>query len=145
MLDSAQQVGRMSISVSPEVSYKEMANQCEALVNGKRMKMSNLMSIQRPGNQYDGEIGKHQTDTSFQSVKLSLLHLTLLRKNAYVFWHLRIFHIRQAGHPFLEQHAPPAVNGQVRTSCATEFQHIPQSFRLPASSPYDNFLKAARC
>lgn len=59
MLESAQQVGRMSISVTPEVSYKEMTNQCEALVNGKRMRMSNLMSIQqRPGNQSDAEINK---------------------------------------------------------------------------------------
>nr|XP_043612327.1 protein SEMI-ROLLED LEAF 2 isoform X2 [Erigeron canadensis] len=116
VMDSAQQVGRMSISITPEVSYKEMTNQCEALVNGKRMKMSNLMSIQRPVNHDDDEINKHQTDRSYQS----------------------------AGHPFLEQNAPPLVNGQVRMSCATEYQHLPQSFRLPASSPYDNFLKAAR-
>ncbi|KAL4587503.1 hypothetical protein LXL04_000374 [Taraxacum kok-saghyz] len=114
VLESAQQVGRMSISVTPDVSYKEMTNQCEALVNGKRIKMSNLMSIQqRPGtsNQNDGEINK----------QLGM------------------------GHPFLEQNAPPNVNGQSRTSCAKEYhQNIPQSFRLPASSPYDNFLKAAR-
>lgn len=68
VLDSAQQVGRMSISVTPEVSYKEMTNQCEALVHGKRMKMSNLMSIQRPLNNNAGELDKHQTDNSFQSV-----------------------------------------------------------------------------
>ncbi|KAL7601180.1 hypothetical protein Lser_V15G26308 [Lactuca serriola] len=108
VLESAQQVGRMSISVTPEVSYKEMTNQCEALVNGKRMRMSNLMSIQqRPGNQNDAEINKQS----------------------------------RASHPFLEQNAPPSVN---HTSCAKEYQNIPQSFRLPASSPYDNFLKAAR-
>ncbi|KAI7729526.1 hypothetical protein M8C21_008983, partial [Ambrosia artemisiifolia] len=50
----------------------------------------------------------------------------------------------QAGHPFLEQNLTPVMNGPARTSCAAEYQHIPQSFRLPASSPYDNFLKAAR-
>ncbi|KAK1428846.1 hypothetical protein QVD17_17686 [Tagetes erecta] len=117
VMESAQQVGRMSISVTPEISYKEMTNQCEALVNGKRMKMSNLMSIQRPANRNDGEINMHQNDTSFQS---------------------------QASHPFLEQNSPPVMNGPVKISCASEHQHIPQSFRLPASSPYDNFLKAAR-
>ncbi|KAL8258631.1 hypothetical protein R6Q59_026584 [Mikania micrantha] len=117
VMESAQQVGRMSISVTPEISYKEMTNQCEALVNGKRMKMSNLMSIQRPVNRNDAEMNMHQNDTSFQP---------------------------QGSHPFLEQNSPPIVNGQVRTPCATEYQHIPQSFRLPASSPYDNFLKAAR-
>ena len=68
MLDSAQQVGRMSISVTPEVSYKEMTNQCEALVNGKRMKMSNLMSIPRPLKNNVGELDRHQTDNSFQLV-----------------------------------------------------------------------------
>ncbi|XP_024975577.1 uncharacterized protein LOC112513521 [Cynara cardunculus var. scolymus] len=116
VLESAQQVGRMSISVSPEVSYKEMTNQCEALVNGKRMNMSNLISIQqRHINQNDGEINKQSTafqnGTSFQS----------------------------AGNPSLEQNAPPVVNGNAPTSRTTM-----QSFRLPASSPYDNFLKAAR-
>lgn len=73
-MESAQQVGRMSISVTPEISYKEMTNQCEALVNGKRMKMSNLMSIQRPANRNDGEINMHQNDTSFQSVSFLLAH-----------------------------------------------------------------------
>lgn len=29
--------------------------------------------------------------------------------------------------------------------CAAEYHHPPPSFRLPASSPYDNFLKAAGC
>ncbi|GAY46201.1 hypothetical protein CUMW_095160 [Citrus unshiu] len=38
---------------------------------------------------------------------------------------------------------PPV--GTVTTQCASEYQHHPQYFRLPASSPYDNFLKAAGC
>ncbi|KAI3667392.1 hypothetical protein L6452_42449 [Arctium lappa] len=119
VMESAQQVGRMSISVTPEISYKEMTNQCEALVNGKRMNMSNLISIQqRHVNQNDGELNKQSTPfqngTSFQS----------------------------AGNPSLEQNSPPIVNGNVPTSRATATPL--QSFRLPASSPYDNFLKAAR-
>lgn len=31
----------------------------------------------------------------------------------------------------------------VSMSCAAEFKHDPDFFHLPASSPYDNFLKAA--
>lgn len=29
--------------------------------------------------------------------------------------------------------------------CATEYQNHPPFFKLPAASPYDNFLKAAGC
>lgn len=32
----------------------------------------------------------------------------------------------------------------VPSHCGAEYQSNPESFRLPASSPYDNFLKAAR-
>lgn len=35
--------------------------------------------------------------------------------------------------------------GNVPMLCSTEYQHQPDFFRLPASSPYDNFLKAAGC
>ncbi|KAM5575028.1 hypothetical protein ABKV19_014126 [Rosa sericea] len=51
-----------------------------------------------------------------------------------------------SGNPFLDANAvpvnQPAGNGP--KLCATEFQHYP-CFQLPASSPYDNFLKAAGC
>jgi len=55
----------------------------------------------------------------------------------------------QAGNPFLDQNfladsCQPSPN-PVPMPCATEYQHHPHSFRLPASSPYDNFLKAAGC
>ncbi|KAJ9543772.1 hypothetical protein OSB04_023479 [Centaurea solstitialis] len=115
VMESAQQVGRMSLNVSPEVSYLEMTNQCD----GKRMNMSNLISIQqRHVNQNDGEIRRqsssYQNGTSFQSA---------------------------GNYPSLEQNAPPFVNRNVSTRAT----NTPgQSFRLPASSPYDNFLKAAR-
>lgn len=33
----------------------------------------------------------------------------------------------------------------VPMQCSTEYKHPPNLFRLPASSPYDNFLKAAGC
>ncbi|KAM7505474.1 hypothetical protein LguiB_004378 [Lonicera macranthoides] len=35
--------------------------------------------------------------------------------------------------------------GTVPMLCSTEYQHNPQNFRLPASSPYDHFVKAAGC
>ena len=55
----------------------------------------------------------------------------------------------QATNPFLDQNliASPQIApvGTVQMQCATEYQHLPNLFRLPASSPFDNFLKAAGC
>lgn len=55
----------------------------------------------------------------------------------------------QAGNPFLDQNfladSCQLSPSPVPMPCATEYQHHPHSFRLPASSPYDNFLKAAGC
>lgn len=53
----------------------------------------------------------------------------------------------QNGNPFTENNAI-AILDQVPiaaapTTCGTEYQHHPDFFKLPASSPYDNFLKAA--
>ena len=47
VVDTAQQVGRYSVSTAPDLPYKEMASHCEALLMGKQQKMSNLMTAQR--------------------------------------------------------------------------------------------------
>lgn len=52
----------------------------------------------------------------------------------------------QAGNPFVDSSSDASSQLQTASApvpCATEYQHYPNSFRLPASSPYDNFLKAA--
>lgn len=52
----------------------------------------------------------------------------------------------QMGNPFLDQnlsvtsHKPTTGTPML---CAAEYQHHPDFFRLPAASPFDNFLKAA--
>jgi hypothetical protein len=57
--------------------------------------------------------------------------------------------IMQVTNPFLEQKiiASPQLPlvGTVQMQCGAEYQHHPNFFRLPASSPFDNFLKAAGC
>ena len=55
----------------------------------------------------------------------------------------------QVQNPFVDENLfanafKPSV-GPAPMLCATEYQHQPHFFRLPASSPYDNFLKAAGC
>lgn len=52
----------------------------------------------------------------------------------------------QSGNPFLDQEIPAVPSrSPLPTICAAELQNHPQTFKLPASSPYDNFLKAAGC
>lgn len=46
-METAHQVGRISVSTAPDVPYKEMARHCEALLMGKQQKMSNVMIIQQ--------------------------------------------------------------------------------------------------
>lgn len=56
---------------------------------------------------------------------------------------------KQVRNPFSDQnfaanlHKPPIEPAPIHS--ATEYLHHPHFFKLPASSPYDNFLKAAGC
>lgn len=134
VLETAHQVGRLSISTPPDVSYKEMAKHCEALLMGKQQKMSHLMSTQQ------------RQDSLFSFYPQN--HEDEVKKMT------SYFHVDTgfygAGNPFQDHdftfHSQPAlVGGSAPMLCATEYQHNPHFFRLPASSPYDNFLKAAGC
>ncbi|PQQ10988.1 uncharacterized protein Pyn_15866 [Prunus yedoensis var. nudiflora] len=133
VLETAHQVERTSISNAPDVPYKEMAGHCEALLIGKQQKMSSLMN--------------------FQQNQESLMNLSLQNRNDDVKWMTSDFQAdagsHKSGNPFADQTAtsyiPPQTRGCVPMMCATEYQQHPHSFRLPASSPYDNFLKAAGC
>ncbi|KAA8518182.1 hypothetical protein F0562_015656 [Nyssa sinensis] len=133
VLETAHQVARFSVSTAPDVSYKEMAGHCEALLMGKQKKMSHLMSTQqrqekmlsRPSQNNDEE---DKTVASCARVDEA---------------------IQRIGKPFLDQNLTANPNkpsvGTVPMLCATEYKQKPYSFRLPASSPFDNFLKAAGC
>lgn len=133
--ETANQVGRSSVSTDPDVSYKEMAGHCEALLLGKQQKMSELMSSQKKQE--------------------CLMNFSLQNNNDEVKETTSDSHIamgfHRSGNPFAEHSATsyklPPTPGRVPMLCATEYQHNPHhsSFRLPASNPYDNFLKAAGC
>ena len=47
VLETAHQVGRLSVSTASDVPYKEMSHHCEALLMGKQQKMSYLMNNQQ--------------------------------------------------------------------------------------------------
>ncbi|XP_050227615.1 protein SEMI-ROLLED LEAF 2 [Mercurialis annua] len=119
VLDAAHQVDRMSIT-APDASYKEMALHCEKLLKGKQSKMSNVISSQTK-----------------QDILFSISQQNHSEEE------------KKAGHPFIDQNFMASQQklsvGSFPMQCATEYQHHPTFFRLPASSPYDHFLKAAGC
>ncbi|XP_008443197.2 protein SEMI-ROLLED LEAF 2 isoform X1 [Cucumis melo] len=116
VLETTHQVGRISISTTADVPFKEMAQHCELLLMGKQQKMSSLLCSQQ---------------------KQETVMLVSLQNQE-----------NEVGNPFIEHftanpYRPPL--GPIVTPCVTEYQCQTHSFRLPASSPYDNFLKAAGC
>ncbi|KAM7500183.1 hypothetical protein LguiA_024597 [Lonicera macranthoides] len=133
VLETAHQVGRLSVSNAPDVSFKEMANHCESLLMGKQQKMSHLMSTQLRQlsffhiNQENDEEGKQVVPYAHVDGSLQMA----------------------SSNPFLDPNLAflpsQPFAGTVPMLCSTEYQHNPQNFRLPASSPYDHFLKAAGC
>ncbi|ONM30390.1 protein SEMI-ROLLED LEAF 2 isoform X3 [Zea mays] len=52
VLETSQHVGRMSVSTDQDLPFKEVANQCEALLIGKQQKLSICMSVRE---KKDGE------------------------------------------------------------------------------------------
>ncbi|XP_039045638.1 protein SEMI-ROLLED LEAF 2-like isoform X2 [Hibiscus syriacus] len=118
VLETARQVASFSISATP-IPYDQMRSQCEALVIGKQQKMSVLHSF------------KHQQDgkATLEENKNEVLCLPNMEVELYE--DLKVIGKEQA-------HG----RGQLAL-CALEYgQH---SFKLPPSSPYDKFLKAAGC
>ncbi|GFZ02679.1 Uncharacterized protein Acr_15g0012870 [Actinidia rufa] len=120
VLETSSQVGRVSISADSDLPYKEMASHCEALQMGKQRKMLAFMSSQ----QVQESVASHSCHDLNQAMYMASYS--------------------QSGNPFLDQnfsdHKPSTATP---TLCATEYQHHPDFFRLPAASPFDNFLKAA--
>ncbi|EXB52897.1 hypothetical protein L484_004961 [Morus notabilis] len=125
--ETTHQVGRVSVSTGPDVPYKEMALHCEALLMGKQKKMSGLISGHQR-QEYLTDFSYHnQNDESKAIISASYVDVGYLEVNN-----------------FTPNACKPSV-GPALMLCATEYQHHPQFFKLPASSPYDNFLKAAGC
>ncbi|KAL6505973.1 hypothetical protein OROHE_022692 [Orobanche hederae] len=129
VLDTAHHVGRISVSTAPDTSYKEMANHCETLLMGKQQKMSYLISTQQ----------RQASLLTLPSQKSGERNKTEM---------FRDDGSHKGENPLLDQNAfglpMRAVNGPT-APCSAEGQQYPNSLRLPASSPYDNFLKAAGC
>ncbi|KAL9255681.1 SEMI-ROLLED LEAF 2-like protein [Drosera capensis] len=131
VLDTAHQVGRFSVSTAPDVPYREMANHCEALLMGKKQKMSNLVLAQR-----------QDSLMSFPPLLCNVESNEPPKSDAVVA-------PQKGGNPFADENFMPHVYkpavSPMPMLCAAEYQYQPNFFKLPAASPYDNFLKAAGC
>ncbi|KAF3437919.1 hypothetical protein FNV43_RR20675 [Rhamnella rubrinervis] len=135
VVETSHQVGRTSISTPNDMPYMEMAGHCEALRMGKQQKLSTFMAAQQR-QENSISYSSHDSNQGKEIVPSSTVPLGFPMG-------------LQAGNPFLESN----FNGKASNTyvsvgpmhCATDYQHDPYFFQLPASSPYDNFLKAAGC
>ncbi|KAK4364377.1 hypothetical protein RND71_015735 [Anisodus tanguticus] len=109
----------------PSKLLRDMAGHCEALHLGKQQKMSHLIISQQT----------HESFGFYGQVNLKQFYLCGDEKCHPV----EHSHVKHGCESIM---LSPSIKVSP-TSCATEFQRNPNLFVLPASSPYDNFLKAA--
>lgn len=118
VLETARQVASFPVSSTP-IPYDQMKSQCEALVTGKQQKMSVLQSFKQQDTKAIVVYGENeQSSPSTKSLDFLEDDLKLVNKE----------HVRGRDQLLL---------------CSHEYGQ--QSFRLPPSSPYDKFMKAAGC
>ncbi|CAL5347988.1 unnamed protein product [Camellia sinensis] len=120
VLETARQVASLPVSSTP-IPYDQVKNQCESLVMGKQQKMSVLQSFKL---QQDAKAivlaNEHENKMPNVTMELSEEDLKLINIE------------------------PVQRGGEKVLACSLEYGQQ-QSLRLPPSSPYDKFLKAAGC
>ncbi|KAF8014136.1 hypothetical protein BT93_H0085 [Corymbia citriodora subsp. variegata] len=123
VLETARQVASLPVSSAP-IPYDQMKNQCEALVTGKQQKMSVLHSFK---NQQEAKaiVVSGEIENKAPPFPIPGLNIELLE-----------------GDGKLHESDQLRCRDQ-RQLCLRDYG--PHSFRLPPSSPYDKFLKAAGC
>ncbi|KAK1430463.1 hypothetical protein QVD17_13204 [Tagetes erecta] len=128
VLETARQVASLPVSSTP-VTYDQVKDQCEALVTGKQQKMSVLQSFKKKQDCMTIIISDEQENKSLttSNTKTEFPEDVKLLTNG--------------------EDVKLLTNGVMHDqviSYTKEFSQQ-QSFRLPPSSPYDKFLKAAGC
>lgn len=113
--------------VSADMPFMEMTSQCEALTTGKQQKMSTFMSFQ-PSMQA-APMPSHQPNQS----ELDFFNDTPLPQDGV-----------QSTNPFLDDNwAAFPQNMDTGNSPSADDQFQQHFLKLPASSPYDHFMRAA--
>ncbi|XP_059446358.1 protein SEMI-ROLLED LEAF 2 isoform X1 [Corylus avellana] len=121
VLETARQVASVPVSSTP-IPYDQMKSQCEALVTGKQRKMSVLHSFKNQ-NESKAIVICDENEKKCNVLPAKTLELS-------------------NGDMKLINQEPIQGHDQLLL-CSLEYQQ--HSFRLPPSSPYDKFLKAAGC
>ncbi|XP_062107804.1 protein SEMI-ROLLED LEAF 2 isoform X2 [Humulus lupulus] len=121
VLETARQVASFPVSSMP-IPYDQMKDQCEALVTGKQQKMSVLHSFKQQ---------QEANALALSSVNEINYPTFPAKTREYTEGDLKLINKEQV-----------RVRDQLAL-CSHEYGH--NSFRLPPSSPYDKFLKAAGC
>ncbi|KAH7685032.1 putative transmembrane protein cmp44E protein [Dioscorea alata] len=125
VLETAREVANLPV-LTTAVPYDQMKSQCEALVLGKQQKMSVLLSFKQQQQQEE-------------SSPLKLLEYSS-NSEAEVTQEM----VQKQNHPVADLRLTLPENLSIQ-SRGSQFSESEQSFRLPPSSPYDKFLKAAGC
>ncbi|XP_062229738.1 protein SEMI-ROLLED LEAF 2-like isoform X2 [Phragmites australis] len=123
--DPAAQTGIIPVSV--DMPFKDMTSHCEALTIGKQQKMSAFMSFQQ-----------NVHAAAPPSNPPNQMELVLFQDP----------HLPQNTNPFADgnlQGYPQHMNGPNGDNLQPGHDFQQQFLKLPASSPYDNFLRAAGC
>ncbi|CAN1132631.1 Protein SEMI-ROLLED LEAF 2 [Linum perenne] len=123
MSETTQEVERSSVSTLAQIPYMEMASHCEALSAEKQQKMSVVLSSQQRQE---------------SSIEISSTEHNKPKQNPFD------LPFQQSKNPFLDQNFLENLQNAHGVICGTG-QHQHHFFQLPASCPYDNFLKAAGC
>lgn len=114
--ETYRQVERITVS-APDLPFKEMTNRCEALLVGKFQKLSVFVAAQQI---LEGSIDVYSTKQS-ACIFGNELHSNGENPNA----------------------CSQEISVYTKPTCVTDIHQQGQCLRLPAFSPYDNFLKAA--
>ncbi|CAL5417016.1 unnamed protein product [Camellia sinensis] len=140
VLETARQVASLPVSSTP-IPYDQVKNQCESLVMGKQQKMSVLQSFKL---QQDAKaiVLANEQENKMPNVS----HPWILQadfKNTLVGVHLLTMELSEEDLKLINIE-PVQRGGEKVLACSLEYGQQ-QSLRLPPSSPYDKFLKAAGC
>ncbi|OIW05216.1 hypothetical protein TanjilG_14769 [Lupinus angustifolius] len=134
VLDPSHQPGRISVSTAFDMPYEDMADNCEVLLMGKQ-NMSRLMSTQlKQECLMDSSLPNHDNESENPG-SYSLIDVG--------------FQSHKGTNPFLDENTAmdlyKPTSDHAPMPFASEYHNLPHLFKLPATSPYDNFLKAAGC
>ncbi|CAH8354819.1 unnamed protein product [Eruca vesicaria subsp. sativa] len=132
VVEAIRQMGLISFHTSADASYKEMALHCENLLMGKQQKISSLLNPQlRHESSVNGSSTQHD-----EEIKMATFHPMI---------NFQIEDDVSLPRKDFDMNSPRTPLGTIQTQCYSEFPTNPQAYKLPASSPYDSFLKAAGC